>query len=249
MNGFRIMLVEDEPGLVLTLRDLLSSDGYEVTHAGDCASARHALEGMFFDALILDLMLPDGSGLDLLDELRGRGDSTPVLVLTARSTIPEKVAGLRLGADDYMSKPFDSTELLARIEAVIRRAGMNRTGGKSPEDYRRFGDIEVDPVRSEVRKAGLVLPLAVQEYRLLLFMLAHEGETLSRDRLLEEVWGYDIEVESRTVDVHVSSLRQKLGDHPSRPRWIVTVRGFGYRFEQNDRTSLTARRLPGRARL
>jgi len=249
MNGFRILLVEDEPGLVLTLTDLLSSEGYDVAHAGDCGSARQHVAGATFDALILDLMLPDGSGLDVLDELRTRGDPTPVLVLTARSTIPEKVAGLRLGADDYLAKPFDSMELLARIEAIIRRAGMNRPGYRPAGDYRRFGDIEVDPMRSEVRKGGIVLPLAVQEYRLLLFMLAHEGETLSRDRLLEEVWGYDVEVESRTVDVHVSSLRQKLGDHPARPRWIVTVRGFGYRFEQNDRAAITARRPQGRARL
>jgi two-component system, OmpR family, alkaline phosphatase synthesis response regulator PhoP len=249
MNGFNILLVEDEPGLVLTLSDLLSSEGYEVAHAGDCNSARLLISGGGFDALILDLMLPDGSGLDLLGELRTRGDSTPVLVLTARSTIPEKVAGLRLGADDYMSKPFDSMELLARVEAIIRRSGMNRPGRHPSGECLRFGDIEVDAIRSEVRKDGIVLPLAVQEYRLLLFMLAHEGETLSRDRLLEEVWGYDVEVESRTVDVHVSSLRQKLGDHPSRPRWIVTVRGFGYRFEQNDRTTPTARRPPGRARL
>jgi two-component system alkaline phosphatase synthesis response regulator PhoP len=248
MNGFRILLVEDEPGLVLTLTDLLSSEGYGVAHAADCGSARRLVAGSAFDALLLDLMLPDGSGLELLDEMRTRGDTTPVLVLTARSTIPEKVAGLKLGADDYLAKPFDSTELLARIEAIIRRAGMNRPGYHSSGDYRRFGDIEVDSVRSEVRKGGMVLPLAVQEYRLLLFMLAHVGETLSRDRLLEEVWGYDVEVESRTVDVHVSSLRQKLGDHPSRPRWIVTVRGFGYRFEQNDRVGITARRPQGKAR-
>lgn len=249
MNCFRILLVEDEPGLVLTLTDLLLSEGHVVTHAGDCSAARHMISGGGFDALILDLMLPDGSGLDVLGDMRSQGDSTPVLVLTARSTIPEKVAGLRLGADDYLAKPFDSMELLARVEAIIRRAGMNRPGGMFAGDCRRFGDIEVDPMRSEVRKGGMVLPLAVQEYRLLLFMLAHEGETLSRDRLLEEVWGYDVEVESRTVDVHVSSLRQKLGDHPSRPRWIVTVRGFGYRFEQSDRAALTTRRPPGRARL
>jgi len=228
MNEIRLLLVEDEAGLVLTRTDLLTAAGYAVSHAGDFAGARQALTRPEHDVVILDLMLPGGSGLDLLDDIRRRGDDRPVLVLTARASIPERVAGLRLGADDYLGKPFDSEELLARIEAITRRP---RQG--APEERRiiRFGDIELDESRTEVRKAGRLLPLTVQEYRLLLFLVERSGKTITRERLLEEVWGYGSNVASRTVDVHVSSLRQKLGDDPAQPRWIITIRGRGYRFE------------------
>lgn len=238
MDGLRILLVEDEAGLVLTLTDLLRAAGYAVTHAGDYPEARAAVARGGFDAIVLDLMLPGGSGLDLLAELRSRGDDRPVLVLTARASVPERVAGLRLGADDYLGKPFDSEELLARIEAITRRPRHSdrpdddeANRGRPKETSRRFGDIEVDEGRTEVRKAGRVLPLTVQEYRLLLFLIERAGKTVTRERLLEEVWGYGSNVASRTVDVHVSSLRQKLGDDPASPSWIITVRGRGYRFE------------------
>jgi two-component system alkaline phosphatase synthesis response regulator PhoP len=248
MSRGRILLVEDEPGLILTIGDLLKADGYAVDHAVDFAAGASHIKAGGHDLVILDLMLPGGSGLDLLRDMRSAGNDTPVLVLTARATVPERVIGLKLGADDYLGKPFDSMELLARVEAVIRRdrssgnatkpqGSGSREGGNGPrarEDRSetfRFGDIELDTGRSEVRKAGVIICLTVQEYRLLVYLVAHPGRTLSRERLLDEVWGYGSGVSSRTVDVHVSSLRQKLGDDPTLPRWIITVRGFGYRFE------------------
>ncbi|MBU0929308.1 MAG: response regulator transcription factor [Spirochaetes bacterium] len=227
----RILLVEDEPGLVFTLTDLLLSEGYTVTHAGDYASALAAIRSGGFDAIILDLMLPGGSGLDALREMRSRGDGVPVLVLTARSSVPERVVGLKAGADDYLGKPFDSEELLARVEALVRRtkAGAGGVGGE--RRVIRFGDVEIDRDRAEARKAGEPMQLTVQEFRLLVFLAEHPGKTMPRNRLLEEAWGYAGAAASRTVDMHVSSLRQKIGDDPAKPRWIVTVRGFGYRFE------------------
>lgn len=236
MSGRTVLLVEDEPGLVLTLSDLLASEGYAVAHAGDFYAGRAALAESGWQLALLDLMLPGGSGLELLKELRARGDDRPVLVLTARATVPERVVGLKLGADDYLAKPFDSMELLARAEALLRRAAKDASPpasahGKQGAAIIRFGDVEIDGERAEVRKAGSRLPLTVQEQRLLCFLAAHPGKTLSRERLLDEVWGYGSDVASRTVDMHVSSLRQKLGDDPADPRWVVTVRGFGYRFE------------------
>ena len=241
MSRGRILLVEDEPGLVLTIGDLLRADGYAVDHAGDFATGAACIKAGGHDLVILDLMLPGGSGLDLLRDMRSKGNVTPVLILTARATVPERVIGLKLGADDYLGKPFDSMELLARVEAVIRRdrnsgsgsmvTGAGDSGGRDRTDIFRFGDIELDTGRSEARKAGQALCLTVQEYRLLAFLVAHPGRTLSRERLLDEVWGYGSGVSSRTVDVHVSSLRQKIGDDPAMPWWIITVRGFGYRFE------------------
>ncbi|HAE22200.1 MAG TPA: DNA-binding response regulator [Spirochaetaceae bacterium] len=240
MSKACILLVEDEPGLVLTVSDLLASEGYAVLHAGDYASAQRAVLELDFSLVLLDLMLPGGSGLDILRDLRARGDARPILVLTARATVPERVVGLKLGADDYLPKPFDSMELLARIEALLRRssspgAHAHGRGAAGPSALKRFGDIEIDEERAEVRKGGLPLALTVQEHRLLSFLAEHPGKTLSRERLLDQVWGYGADVASRTVDVHVSSLRQKLGDDPAKPRWIITVRGFGYRFEPEGR--------------
>ncbi len=245
MSKATILLIEDEPGLVLTVSDLLVSEGYDVAHAGDFASAQIAARERDYSLALLDLMLPGGSGLDILRDLRARGDTRPILVLTARASVPERVVGLKLGADDYLPKPFDSMELLARIEALLRRspAGGREGIGAAAFGYatgvraafRRFGDIELDEERAEVRKGGQPLALTVQEYRLLAFLTEHPGKTLSRERLLDQVWGYGADVASRTVDVHVSSLRQKIGDDPANPRWIVTVRGFGYRFEPEGR--------------
>ena len=231
MSDTSILLIEDEPGLVLTLTDLLASKGYAVTNAGDFASAETAIAAGGHDVILLDLMLPGGSGLDLLEAMRARGDATPLLVLTAKADVTDRVSGLTLGADDYLGKPFDSAELLARIEALVRRAGDGSARRKGAKTVMRFGDIEIDHERAEVRRAGSPITLTVQEFRLLAFLAENEGKTLSRTRLLEEVWGYDGAVASRTVDVHVSSLRQKLGDDSADPRWIITVRGFGYRFE------------------
>ncbi len=232
MSVATIAFVEDEPGLVLTVSDLLAAEGYDVVHAGDFGEASLLLRRRDFDLAILDLMLPGGSGLDLLRDMRARGDTRPVLILTARATVPERVVGLKLGADDYLPKPFDSMELLARVEALARRARLGgQASGAGAMSVLRFGDIEIDYDRAEVRRGGEPLQLTVQEHRRLCYLADQPGKTLSRDRLPDEVWGYGSDVASRTVDVHVSSLRQKIGDDVARPRWIVTVRGFGYRFE------------------
>ncbi|HOZ70901.1 MAG TPA: response regulator transcription factor [Spirochaetales bacterium] len=233
MSAISVLLIEDEPGLVLTLTDLLSAKGYAVTNAADLASAEAAVASGGHDVILLDLMLPGGSGLDLLKAMRSRGDATPLLVLTAKADVTDRVEGLRLGADDYLGKPFDSAELLARIEALVRRTKDGPARRRRTEAAVRFGDVEIDPERAEVRKAGIPVTLTVQEFRLLMFLVENEGRTLSRACLLEEVWGYDGAIASRTVDVHISSLRQKLGDEPSDSRRIVTIRGFGYRFDSN----------------
>lgn len=226
----RILLVEDEAGLVFTLTDLLKAEGYEVIACADAEAAELKLASGNPDLILLDVMLPGKSGLDLLRSLRSAGNTIPVLMLTARATAPERVVGLKLGADDYLPKPFDSLELLARIEALLRRSeghGLANGGGS----ILAFGDISINPERSEVSRSGQVLPLTLQEYRLLIFMVTHPGKTLARERLLEEVWGYGSNAASRTIDVHVSSLRQKVEDEPAHPAHIITVRGFGYRFE------------------
>ncbi|HAP44048.1 MAG: hypothetical protein A2087_01540 [Spirochaetes bacterium GWD1_61_31] len=222
----RLLLVEDEPGLVLTLGDLLRAEGYEVEAAGDAAAAERRLAAAGFDLMLLDVMLPGRSGLDLLRDLRAKACRLPILMLTAKATPPERVVGLKLGADDYLAKPFDSLELLARIEALLRRSQSQ--GQPSPSG---FGGISIDAERSEAKRGDTVLPLTSQEYRLLLYLLEHSGKTLSRDRLLDEVWGYGADAASRTIDVHISALRQKIEDDAAHPRHIITVRGFGYRFE------------------
>jgi two-component system alkaline phosphatase synthesis response regulator PhoP len=222
----KLLLVEDEEGLVLTLGDLLGSEGYQVECERDgLAGGRRALEEPF-DLMLLDLNLPGKSGFEILKDIRSRGSSLPVLILTARSATADKVVGLRLGADDYLGKPFDSLELLARIEALLRRSGHQKQAG-----LLTLGDIEIDLTRSTVTRAGQSITLTAQEWRLLTYLSAHPRETLSRERLLDEVWRYASDISSRTVDVHVASLRQKLEANPAQPVHIITVRGLGYRFE------------------
>lgn len=222
----KLLLVEDEEGLVLTLSDLLSSEGYEVACERDgTAGERRAIEEPF-DLMLLDLSLPGKGGFDILKDIRARGSSLPVLILTARSATADKVVGLRLGADDYLGKPFDSLELLARIEALLRRSGHQKGSG-----IIALGDIIIDLSRASASRAGRDLPLTAQEWRLLSYLAARPGQTISRERLLEDVWRYSTDISSRTVDVHVASLRQKLEANPAQPAYLLTVRGLGYRLE------------------
>ncbi len=223
----KLLLIEDEPGLLLTLGDRLRAEGYDVDTAADGDSGyRKALtEG--YDALILDLMLPGKSGLDICRDLRQHGVLTPILILTARGQTLDKVLGLKIGADDYLTKPFETLELLARIEALLRRAG--RPAFES-ESVVRFGSVRVDLRRTEVTRDGKPVALSAKEFQLLRYLLSHRGEVLPRSRLLQEVWSYSAAATSRTVDVHVAWLRQKLEDDPKKPRWIVTVHGLGYKF-------------------
>ena len=223
----RVLLVEDEPGLVLTLTDRLVSEGYEVQSTAEIEEASELAQEEKFDVLILDVMLPGGSGLDLCRDLRGRGNQTPILFLTARGELADKVVGLKLGGDDYLTKPFEMLELLARLEALTRRSV--RVSDNSAERV-SFGDVKVDFRKAEVRRGDELIELSALEFKLLRYFLDHRDAVLSRDELLNKVWGYEQMPHSRTVDVHVSGLRQKIETSPSHPEHIVTVHGMGYKF-------------------
>ncbi len=222
----RILLVEDDPGLRRMVSHRLASEGYRVETAPDGEEGLRGATGQRFDLVVLDVMLPGRSGFDVCRTMRLGGVDTPVLMLTARAELADRVSGLKLGADDYLTKPFEMVELLARVEARLRRDGGRP---EAPAAY-RFGSVEVDLRRTEVHRAGQRVELSAKEFRLLRHLIAHRGETLSRNELLDEVWGYDANPTSRTVDVHVAWLRRKLEENPRQPRHIVTVHGFGYRF-------------------
>ena len=223
----RILLVEDEPGLVVTVSDLLTAEGYEVETAADgetgLAKAAHGK----FHLVILDVMLPKKSGFDVCRELRQRGIDVAVLMFTAKSQVVDRVVGLKLGADDYLTKPFDPAELLARVEALLRRVAKD---SRIPVQTFRFGDVEVDFDRAEVVKNGQRVSMAAKELQLLRYLVDHRGRVVPRDELLQNVWEYAGDVSSRTIDVHVAWLRQKLEDNPQAPKHIHTIRGLGYRF-------------------
>ncbi|CAM2005554.1 response regulator transcription factor [Acanthopleuribacter pedis] len=226
-----ILLIEDEPGLALTLSDRLEAEGYQVTHLADGvrgeAAARDAGP---FDLILLDLMLPGKSGFEVCRDLRAAGTDTPILMLTARDQLTDKVVGLKLGADDYLTKPFETAELLARMEALTRRHQRGAPGTAAVPKRDRFGDVEVDRREVVIRKAGEVVLLSARLYQLLLYFIDHPKELLTREHLLDAVWGFDAEVATRTVDVHLSWLRQKLETDPRRPRHFITVYGIGYKF-------------------
>ncbi len=223
----RILLVEDEPGLVVTVSDLLSAEGYEVETASDGdAGLMKGLAGAF-DIIVLDVMLPKKTGFEVCRELRQAGVDSAVLMLTAKTQVVDRVVGLKLGADDYLSKPFDPAELLARIEALLRRV---RKENRIPVRSFQFDDVEVDFERSEVRKSGQPVSLAAKEMQLLRYMVDHRDRVVTREEVLRKIWEYSSEVTSRTIDVHVAWLRQKLEQDPQNPRRIQTIRGKGYRF-------------------
>ncbi len=222
----RLLLVEDEPGLVLTLSDRLAREGYAVESAADGEHGLARAAGEAFDLVLLDVMLPRLGGFDVLRELRKRGIETPVIMLTARGQVVDKVVGLKLGADDYVTKPFEMMELLARIEAKLRRAPVS----VHPAEGYQFGDIRVDFRRAEVIKEGAPIDLSAREFQLLRYFIEHRGATLTREELLNEVWGYNAMPSTRTVDVHVAWLRQKIEPNPRHPQFIVTIHGMGYKF-------------------
>ena len=223
----RILLVEDEPGLVLTLSDLLAAEGYEVESATDGPTGLARAANGQFDLVILDVMLPGKSGLDVCRELRQRGKDVAILMLTAKTQLTDRVVGLKLGADDYLAKPFEPPELLARIEALLRRVKKQNL----PRVARfQFGNVEVDFERGDARKNGVPVSLTGKELELLRCLIDRRGNVVSREELLEGVWEYQPGVSSRTIDVHIAWLRQKLEDTPQSPRHIHTVRGVGYRF-------------------
>ena len=223
----RILLVEDEESLVLTLTDRLVSEGYVVESATDGDAALRLGVNPALDLILLDVALPNRNGFDVCRDLRQRGVDTPILMLTARGQVIDRVLGLKLGADDYVTKPFDMMELLARIEALLRRG---RSGAAPTRDGYAFGAVRVDFRRAEVVRDGQPIDVSGLELKLLRYFVEHRGALLTRDELLDKVWGYDAMPVTRTVDVHVASLRQKLEPNPSRPEFIVTVHGMGYKF-------------------
>jgi len=222
----RILLIEDESGLVLTLTDRLTREGYAVDNAADGESGLERASAEPFDLLLLDLMLPRMSGFDVCRELRKRGVETPVIMLTARGQVVDKVAGLKLGADDYVTKPFEMAELLARIEANLRRA----PAAPHPAEGFAFGDVRVDFRKAEAMRDGQPIELSAREFQLLRYFVEHRGATVSREELLNEVWGYHAMPSTRTVDVHVAWLRQKIEPNPRHPQFILTIHGTGYKF-------------------
>ncbi|HYW44874.1 MAG TPA: response regulator transcription factor [Bryobacteraceae bacterium] len=225
--SLRILLIEDEPGLVLTISDLLAAEGYEVESAADGeAGLSKALEARF-DLVVLDVMLPKKTGFDVCRELRQKGIDTAILMLTAKTQVVDRVVGLKLGADDYLTKPFDPAELLARIEALLRRVHKEN---RIPVRTFQFDDVEVNFERAEVRKNGERLNLAAKELQLLRYLVDNRERVVPREEILQKVWEYSSEVSSRTIDVHVAWLRQKLEQDPQFPKHIQTIRGKGYRF-------------------
>jgi two-component system, OmpR family, alkaline phosphatase synthesis response regulator PhoP len=222
----RLLLVEDEPGLVLTLSDRLAREGYHVDTSQDGEDGLGRASKEAFDLVLLDVMLPKMSGFDVLKELRKRSIETPVIMLTARGQIVDKVVGLKLGADDYVTKPFEMVELLARIEAKLRRAPAT----PHPVEGYQFGDVRVDFRRAEVVREGAPLELSAREFQLLKYFIEHRGATLTREELLNEVWGYNSMPSTRTVDVHVAWLRQKIEPNPRHPQYVLTIHGMGYKF-------------------
>jgi two-component system alkaline phosphatase synthesis response regulator PhoP len=230
MTQRRLLLVEDEPGLVMTLTDRLLAEGYEVESATTAPQGLEMASNGGFDAILLDVMLPGGNGLDVCRMLRQRGVLTPILMLTAKGQVVDRVVGLKLGADDYLVKPFEMAELLARIEALLRRSAAQAAAAPPLGDSFRFGDVAVDFRRAEVSKGGQLLDLSAREFKLLRYFIEHRGAALTRDELLNEVWGYNAMPSTRTVDVHVAWLRQKLEDNPRHPQFIITVHGLGYKF-------------------
>lgn len=227
LSARRILIVEDEPSLVVSLTDRLTAEGFDVDVAEDGDTGFDKALAGGHDLVILDVMLPGRSGFDLCRDLRQRRFAQPILMLTARGQIVDRVVGLKLGADDYLTKPFDALELLARIEALLRR--VNATPDTDAGTF-AFGDVRVDFRRAEVTRAGEPMDLSPLEYRLLRYFVEHRNEVLTRDRLLDEVWGYNSTVATRTVDQHVASLRQKIERDPARPEHILTRYGLGYKF-------------------
>ena len=223
----RILLVEDEPGLSLTLCDLLANEGYEVEAAMDGQAGLDRASNGAFDLVVLDVMLPRRSGLDVCRELRQRGKNVAILMLTAKSQLTDRVAGLKLGADDYLTKPFEPPELLARIEALLRRT---KKATPAPVASFQFDDVDIDFERNHVTRAGESVSMASKELELLRYLIDRRGNVVPREELLEAVWQYQPGVSSRTIDVHIAWLRQKLEENPQAPRHIHTVRGVGYRF-------------------
>jgi DNA-binding response OmpR family regulator len=226
-----ILIIEDEQELCMTLGDRLRSEGYDVDFAFDGEAGWVKATQIPFDLILLDVMLPFRNGLDLCTDIRRAGLATPILLLTARSQTVDKVIGLKLGADDYVTKPFDTLELMARIEALLRRVPAKAEAVQSSgQDVYHFGAVVLDTRKAKVMRDDQPVNLTAREFYLLRYFAEHQGITLTRDELLREVWGHRTGTYTRTVDMHVASLRQKIEPSPKKPEMIITVQGIGYRF-------------------
>ena len=222
----RILIVEDEPGIAFALESDMQTEGYDVTVVTDGVEAVSRARSERFDLILLDVMLPRKDGFDVCRELRHGGLTTPIILLTAKTHEAEKVLGLDAGADDYVTKPFSPRELRARIRALFRRAAPDQRDVVQP-----FGSFELDLARFELRRDGRKLETTPTELKLLTVFVRNRGKVLTRERLLEEVWGSGVYVSDRVVDNHIVALRKKLEDDPAAPRYLVSVRSVGYRFD------------------
>jgi len=222
----RVLIVEDDEAMAVALRDGFAYEGYDVIVARDGEVGLRMAHENSPDLMILDVMLPKVTGLEICKLLRGEGSDLPIIMLTARGQEIDKVLGLKLGADDYVTKPFSFMELMARVEAVLRRT---RPGGGAQRPVHRIGDVTVDFDRHEATKADEPLDLTPREFRLLDYLVEHRGEVVSREQLLDAVWGYDTIPFTRTVDTHIGKLRKKIEDDPSDPQHIITVHRLGYK--------------------
>jgi DNA-binding response OmpR family regulator len=234
----KILVIEDEPGIAFGLESDLQTEGYEVAVVGDGAEGVRRARGENFDLILLDVMLPTKDGFEVCRELRRGGLQTPIILLTAKTQEAEKILGLDVGADDYVTKPFSPRELRARIRALLRRAhhegGRDQAKDRSDKHYEdtyRFGPFELDLERFELRRDGRSIDATTTELRLLAAMVRNRGRVLTRDQLLDEVWGAGISVTDRVIDNHVVALRKKIEDQPGEPRYLISVRGVGYRFD------------------
>lgn len=230
----RILVVEDDKDIARLLNLHLREDGYSVSLAADGDSGLREALSRPYDLIILDLILPGMDGLEVCRRMRsGKPDYTPVLMLTAKSSDVDRIVGLEMGADDYLTKPFNVRELLARVKALFRRMEALRKGGPAaPEKVLRAGDLAIDPGKRKVTVLGKPVHLTAREFELLLEFVSHPGRVYTRAQLLDKVWGYDYEGYEHTVNSHINRLREKIERNPARPRHIVTVRGVGYRFAE-----------------
>jgi DNA-binding response OmpR family regulator len=221
----KVLIVEDEPDMILGLKDNFEFEGYEVLTASDGVAGLEKARKERPDLVLLDVMMPRMSGLEVCKALRSEGFDRPIIMLTARGQEIDKVVGLELGADDYVTKPFSIRELMARVRAVLRRS----EGKKRLARY-RFGDVDLDFEVYQATRGGEPLDLSPREFELLRYLIERKGETVSREQLLEDVWGYESYPSTRTVDTHIAKLRAKIGDSGSEPRYVLTIHGLGYKF-------------------
>lgn len=222
-----ILIVEDDAALRTTLGDRLRGEHYVVDSAKDAEEGEEKISASSFDLLIVDVMLPYHTGFDLCRDLRQSGLATPIMFLTAKTSLLDRIVGLKLGGDDYLTKPFEAEELVARVEALLRRAPANSGRG-----VYQIGSLHVDVPRQEVTRDGKPVYLTEREFHLLCYLINRSGQTVTREELLRAVWGYDAKTYSRTVDVHIFTLRQKLETDPTKPALIKTVARFGYKFSR-----------------